>query len=91
MTEISRLKNAITTPEEAVEALYRLFDDMWPPAGGLRSRDLCCTPFRGAYGRAGWVIAVNGSPPRGVLTVLTNVENETYVSGSNYTELVYPA
>ena len=75
MTEIERLSGTITTPDEAVRALYRVFEDMWPSPNGLRDRDLCCSPFDGAYGRAGWVIAVNGSPPRGMLTVLTSVGN----------------
>jgi hypothetical protein len=31
------------------------------------SRPLLCTPFKGAYGTAGWVCAVNGTPPRATL------------------------
>lgn len=30
-------------------------------------RELVVTPFDGCYGRAGWVLAMNGSPPRGIL------------------------
>lgn len=30
-------------------------------------RELCITEFDGCYGRAGIVIAVNGSPPRGLV------------------------
>lgn len=32
-----------------------------------RGRELIVTKYDGAYGTAGWVIALNGSPPRGVL------------------------
>ena len=30
----------------------------------LRGRPIMCTPYDGAYGPAGWIIVVNGSPPR---------------------------
>ena len=33
-------------------------------------REIVMTPFGGAYGQAGWVIAVEGSPPRGVIISL---------------------
>jgi hypothetical protein len=33
-------------------------------------REVCITPFEGNYGVAGWVIVINGSPPRGILTVV---------------------
>lgn len=33
-------------------------------------REVIVTPFDGAYGLAGYVFAVNGSPPRGVVVVL---------------------
>jgi hypothetical protein len=32
-------------------------------------REICVTPFEGNYGKAGYVIAINGSPPRGILIV----------------------
>jgi hypothetical protein len=36
-------------------------------------RDLVCTPYGGNYGRlAGWVVCVNGSPPKG--TLISSVE-----------------
>ena len=34
-----------------------------------RARDLVVTTFGGNYGPAGWVIALNGSPPRGLFLV----------------------
>jgi hypothetical protein len=36
-------------------------------------RERVCTPFGGCYGVAGWVLAVNGSPPRGALVVMGDV------------------
>jgi len=41
------------------------------------SRHLVVTHFDGAYGKAGSVIALNGSPPRGVLLCLMN-DHHTY-------------
>jgi hypothetical protein len=32
-------------------------------------RQLVCTPYEGCYGHAGWVVCVNGSPPRGTLLI----------------------
>lgn len=34
------------------------------------TREVDVTPFPGAYGAAGWVVTVNGSPPRLVAVVL---------------------
>lgn len=34
-------------------------------------RNLICTPFEGNYGPAGWVLCLDGSPPRGTLLVLS--------------------
>jgi hypothetical protein len=33
----------------------------------LDGREIVVTPFNGAYGQAGTIIALNGSPPRGVI------------------------
>ena len=33
-------------------------------AAEMRSRKICCTPFSGCYGLAGWILATNGTPPR---------------------------
>ena len=35
-------------------------------------REIICTPCDGAYGLAWWVVAVNGSPPRGTLVLSEN-------------------
>ncbi len=58
-------------------ALHKLLGEMYlgrnPSAAAKKdffSRELVVTPFDGAYGRAGFVIAVNGSPPRGVMVSL---------------------
>lgn len=32
-------------------------------------RSLVCTPYEGCYGQAGWVVCVNGSPPRGTVII----------------------
>ena len=78
MTRTERLCWAINSPDTATQALYGVFEELSDnPEDDVRGRKLCCTPFRGAYGRAGWVIAVNGSPPRGMLTVLTS-EGDLY-------------
>lgn len=36
-------------------------------AGDMEGRPVCVTPFSGRYGTAGYVLAVNGSPPRGLV------------------------
>jgi hypothetical protein len=33
----------------------------------FRARALCCAPFPGEYGVAGWTLAVQGAPPRGLI------------------------
>jgi hypothetical protein len=35
----------------------------------IDDRKLVCTPFNGEYGLAGWVVCVEGSPPRGTLVI----------------------
>ena len=35
-------------------------------------RDVIVTPYEGAYGVAGYVVAINGSPPKGVAFVQTS-------------------
>ena len=44
----------------------------------IRGREIICTPYDGNYGLAGWVIVVNGSPPR--CTVLYEIGSERPVS-----------
>ena len=44
----------------------------------IRGREITCTPYDGNYGLAGWVIVVNGSPPR--CTVLYEIGSERPVS-----------
>lgn len=41
----------------------------------LLARDLICSEFGGAYGRAGWVFCLEGSPPRGTIVCM---ETEAY-------------
>jgi hypothetical protein len=34
-------------------------------------RSMVCTPYMGSYGKlSGWVICVNGSPPKGTLVIM---------------------
>lgn len=46
------------------------------PSNNMRkdygSRPLICTRFLGGYGPAGWLIVLEGSPPRGVILSLEN-------------------
>ena len=35
----------------------------------FKGREIIITPFDGNYGRAGYVIVINGSPPRGVFII----------------------
>lgn len=46
---------------------------------GGKPRELCCTPYEGAYGVAGHVVAVNGSPPRGTF-VTTAYDGVVYIN-----------
>lgn len=52
-----------------IELLIRLYSSK--PSEAIRkdlsSREIVVTDFDGAYGNAGTVIALNGSPPRGVI------------------------
>jgi hypothetical protein len=43
----------------------------------IGGRELVCTPFEGAYGFAGWVFAIDGSPPRGIFVVQPENLGET--------------
>src|SRR5262245_21326521 len=53
--------------EVAAEDLNDLFEKL-THCGDTRERELVCTPCGGNYGSvAYWVIAVNGSPPRGTI------------------------
>jgi len=38
----------------------------------MQGRELVCTPYGGNYGVAGWLIVLNGSPPRLTLIVENN-------------------
>jgi hypothetical protein len=45
--------------EEWTETLRKKLMEKEPPA------KLICTPFAGRFGPAGWIVVVNGTPPRG--------------------------
>ena len=54
-------------------ALWRLAwdDSKLPISEDDLTRELVVTPFDGSYGQARLVVAINGSPPRGVAIVRT--------------------
>lgn len=65
------------TETEATKALMHWFlkkYDLTQASAKVREdylrRGLVCTPFVGGYGKiSGWIICVNGSPPKGTLVV----------------------
>ncbi len=44
------------------------------PRNELYTRQLIVTPFEGNYGLAGYVLVMNGSPPKGVIIIVANDE-----------------
>ena len=62
---------AMNTSEKAFRVLARKLygsrvdDAIENPASDGTLRDICTTPYQGAYGIAGLVVVINGSPPRG--------------------------
>lgn len=74
----------LTEEEQAVRRLaLRLygFDDsiVYPLSSQKSLRELEITPFQGAYGVAGYAIAVNGSPPRGIF-IAAGYQKVFYIS-----------
>lgn len=63
------LRERAGTPEdkEMVRTIYKLVRRT--PRETELDRHIVITPYNGAYGLAGYVITVNGSPPRGTLLV----------------------
>ena len=63
----------LPTREDVVQAVYQLACRTNTPMHPTQIvRDLHVTPFAGNYGVAGVVLAVNGSPPHGVVTLLAD-------------------
>jgi hypothetical protein len=67
----------VTLSDEAIwHTLIRLLHGRDSITPGYRrdfyGREIVATPYGGNYGTAGWVLCVNGSPPRG--TVLLDAE-----------------
>lgn len=55
------------------EARKHWIDAMFPEGHvDALKREIIITPFAGAYGTAGFMIVINGSPPAGILMVLGN-------------------
>lgn len=68
----------VPEPERALrELLMNLSDEFrrWD----IYQRELCIAPYPGAYGLAGWVITVNGSPPRGTIIVEASYGHAYYL------------
>ena len=57
----------VPEPERNFRMLICKLQDL--PNWEVFQRDIELTPYLGAYGTAGWVCAVNGSPPRGTVVV----------------------
>lgn len=54
-----------------IRIVYEFLD--WPlPSDEDEGRNIVITPYEGAYGVAGHVIAIEGSPPRGVVYVASS-------------------
>ena len=52
------------------ETKLRMLFAKWASDPRVANRDLVCTPYVGNYGMVcGWVVCVNGSPPRGTLVI----------------------
>lgn len=64
------LSQVVQQRQEAIEAFRKLVaKKMRMDLEDVRERDIIITPYDGAYGWAGVVITVNGSPPRGTFLV----------------------
>jgi hypothetical protein len=58
--------------EASFKPVMRLFGRLGRCSRHVAGWPLVCTPFEGCYGRAGWVLAVNGSPPRGTIVLFND-------------------
>lgn len=75
---------------ELRELLLELYSGRVPtPAArkDFEGRELVVSPFDGHYGLAGWIIAVNGSPPRGVVVSLETRERRYMPASVFYLEM----
>ena len=61
------IQDSLSPEKMAVRALIEKLCNGGRPSGDTLARELCVTPYMGNYGPAGLVIAVNGSPPRGII------------------------
>lgn len=66
------------------------------PIGDLRaselSREICVMPFSGAYGQAGVVLTINGSPPRCMMVITTDLgpgESRICIVGTTRASMIY--
>ena len=56
----------ITDAERDLLSAASRFIGAGAPSDDFLAREIVVTPYDGAYGRAGYVVVVNGSPPRGL-------------------------
>lgn len=62
--------------------LWRIEDSIVTPAKeDFSLRDINVSPYTGAYGLAGYVLAVNGSPPRGTFIAVASYRHVFYLDG----------
>lgn len=67
------------SPEKIEEIWRKEFSKVAQyPVDKEPEREICITSFEGNYGTAGFVIAVNGSPPKGMMFITS------YVGGINW-------
>lgn len=70
--------------------LLELYSGRTPTPGAIQDflgREIVATPFGGRYGQAGWVLCVNGSPPRGCVVAIETSEHRTQPPAIFYLEM----
>ncbi len=71
----SKTKTKTTTLEDFKNLTIHLASDGWIPDRhwlDLNSRRLICTLYDGCYGSSGWVVCLEGSPPRLTMLIQTD-------------------
>jgi hypothetical protein len=65
------------------QAVYS-YRGMGSPSEDELSRPLIITPFEGNYGRAGLIIVINGSPPKGMVICTEFVSDHWLIDAWSY-------
>lgn len=80
-----------TEPEGSLhQLLLELYSGRTPTPAAItdfQGREIVATPFGGHYGQAGWVLCVNGSPPRGCIVALETSEHRYQPPAIFYLEM----